>query len=501
MNHNPERSVIIIGAGIAGLCAGCYARMNGYRAHILEMHTLPGGLCTSWQRRGYTVNGCLHWLVGSSPSSEFYALWEEVGAVQGRTFVYADEYSRYETADGQALRFPTDLETLEEHWLEFAPEDGPSIREFVAAARRLTRFRQPLGMPPELYGPADGLRALRQMAPYMGLMRRWSSLSIADFAARLKNPVLRDALIRAWYPEFSAFFLLVTLAWLHNREAGYPLGGSLEFARAIEKRYRDLGGEITYGARVRRILVRDDRAVGVELEDGTRHSADAVISAADGHTTLFGMLEGRYVTDKIRRLYEMPLFPPLVFVALGVRRTFEDLPHLVAGLDVPLQRPIRVGLREEARLLVHPYNFDPTLAPPGKTVVTVVFNTDYDYWKRLRERPQEYRAEKERIAAGVVEALEARFPGLAAQVEMTDVATPVTYERYTGNWRASFEGWMLTPQNANVRVPRTLPGLKNFYMAGHWTMPGGGVPTALITARWAVQMMCHHDGKTFVGAR
>lgn len=495
---NPSRSVIIIGAGIAGLSAGCYAQVNGYRAHIFEMHTQPGGLCTSWQRRGYTVNGCLHWLVGSSPTSEFYPLWEEVGAVQGREFLYADEYCRYETVDGRSLRFPTDLDALEEHWLEFAPEDAGAIREFVSVARRLTGLRQPLDRPPELYGPTDGIRALRQIAPYMGLMRRWSRCSIANFAARLKNAALQGALMRAWYPEFSAFFLLITLAWLHKREAGYPVGGSLEFARSIEQRFRDLGGEITYGSRVRRILVQEDRAVGVELEDGSRHFADAVISAADGYSTIFQILEGRYLDNKIRRLYEMPLFPPLVFVALGVRRTFDDLPHLVAGLDIPLECPVRIGPREEARLLVHPYNFDPTLAPAGMTVVTVMFNTDYDYWKRLRETPAEYRAEKERIADQVVAALEGRFPGLASQVEMRDVATPVTFERYTGNWRASFEGWMLTPQNANVRVPRTLPGLKDFYMAGHWAMPGGGVPTALLTARWAVQVMCRRDGRKFV---
>jgi NADPH-dependent 2,4-dienoyl-CoA reductase/sulfur reductase-like enzyme len=47
-----ERSVLIIGAGIGGLSTGCYARMNGYRATILEMHDVPGGVCTSWKRHG-----------------------------------------------------------------------------------------------------------------------------------------------------------------------------------------------------------------------------------------------------------------------------------------------------------------------------------------------------------------------------------------------------------------------------------------------------------------
>ena len=62
-----EKKIVIIGAGIAGLSAGCYSRMNGYSVEIYESHALPGGLCTSWKKGEYTIDGCLHWLTGSSP--------------------------------------------------------------------------------------------------------------------------------------------------------------------------------------------------------------------------------------------------------------------------------------------------------------------------------------------------------------------------------------------------------------------------------------------------
>ena len=57
------KKTVIIGGEIAGLSAGCYAQMNGYETEIYEMHNLPGGLCTAWQRKGYTFDGCIHWLV------------------------------------------------------------------------------------------------------------------------------------------------------------------------------------------------------------------------------------------------------------------------------------------------------------------------------------------------------------------------------------------------------------------------------------------------------
>lgn len=64
-----NKSIIIIDAGMAGLSGGCYGRMNDYSTRIFEMHNILGGLCTSWQRKGYTIDGCLHWLVGSAPES------------------------------------------------------------------------------------------------------------------------------------------------------------------------------------------------------------------------------------------------------------------------------------------------------------------------------------------------------------------------------------------------------------------------------------------------
>ena len=67
-----EKTIIIIGAGIAGLSAGCYAQMNGYKSAIFEMHDKPGGLCTAWKRGGYTYPTTLSLLfVSGHPGRSF----------------------------------------------------------------------------------------------------------------------------------------------------------------------------------------------------------------------------------------------------------------------------------------------------------------------------------------------------------------------------------------------------------------------------------------------
>src|SRR5512136_55657 len=124
-----EKSMIIVGAGIAGLSAGYYARMNGFKATILEMHSIPGGLCTAWERKGYTWDISMHMLTGSY-SGPFYKMWHELGVVQNRKFHYHKEMVRVENKEGKILKYTTDRKEVEDQMLKLSPRDAPLIREF-----------------------------------------------------------------------------------------------------------------------------------------------------------------------------------------------------------------------------------------------------------------------------------------------------------------------------------------------------------------------------------
>lgn len=493
-----KKKIIIIGAGVAGLSAGCYAQMSGFQTQIFEKHDKPGGLCTSWQRNGYTIDGCIHWLVGSSPSSAFYKFWEEIGAVQEKEFVYFDEYLNYETEDGKNLSFSTNLDILRENMINFATEDKDQIDSFINFSKKLIDFQQPLEKPLELYTLNDGLKLISKIAPFLNLMRSLSKISISDFASRFKNQHLKNLFLRLWFPEFSLFFLSLTLTWLHKKEAGYPIGGSFSFAKGIEKRYLELGGKINYNSPVKKILIKDDKAIGVELENGTKHYSDIVISASDLYKTIFKLLEGKYVDEKIKKLFDMPIFPPLLYISLGVNRTFKDLPYSIEGFDIPLKKSIKIDNKYENRMRVRIHNFDPTLSPQGKTLITIAFNSNYDYWRKLYDIKDEYKKEKNRIFEEILYNLDYKFPKITNDIEIWDIATPITFERYTENYKGSFEGWLLTPKNFNVIIPRKFMKLKNFYISGHWTLLGGGLPSALISSRWTIQLICHDNKIKFM---
>jgi phytoene dehydrogenase-like protein len=175
------------------------------------------------------------------------------------------------------------------------------------------------------------------------------------------------------------------------------------------------------------------------------------------------------------------------------------VPH---SLLFPLPEPIvcEDGALRLDRLSARVLHFDPSLAPAGKTsVVFMIESRGYDYWKGLRERdPARYAAEKQTLADAVLRAFDRQVGGGVLEAgEVTDVATPATWHRYTGNWQGSFEGWLPTRGKLFARMDRQLPGLADFDMVGQWVNPGGGLPPAALDGRNLARDYCRRDGKRF----
>lgn len=489
-----SKSILIIGAGIAGLATGCYAQMNGYQTRIFGLHDKPGGLCTSWKRKGYTFDGCIHHLAGAGSSTELHRMWQELGSVQGRKMLFPEDLVQVEGPGGKVLTVYTDLDRLEQHMKEIALADTRTIEEYTRAARRFACFDFFA-----LLGGGSG--AMLKALPYLPTLIKWMRITLGDYAQRFSDPFLRAAFpwIQYDFPNIPAGLNLDFLAGCHNKALGWPEGGSLGFSRAIERRYLELGGQVHYKSRVAKVLVEGDRAVGVRLADGSEHRADVVISAADGRATIFDLLEGKYASDLIRRYYaSAPAHQEMcVHVSLGVARDLSHEPH---ALTILLEQPVTLAGQTCERLDVENYAFDPTLAPAGKTALKVLLDSSYDYWKELRADPERYRAEKERLAEQVIGLLEARFPGIREQIEVVDVATPLTVERYTGNY-LGYQAWGIpnvSPLGSLKGLSTTLPGLTGFYMVGHWAGATIGVSTVAAAGRKLVQRLCKADGRRFV---
>ena len=490
-----KKKIIIIGAGIAGLSAGCYAQMNGYDTTILEMHDKPGGLCTAWKRKGYTIDFCIHHTAGSSSVSALYPIWQELGALQERDVVFHDEFVRVENEEGKSFCVYTDLDKLSKHMKELAPDDADVIDEYINAIRAFTRIEL-LAFP--LLKPWE---AVIRVLPVFPALKKWGKYSMSQFADRFSDPFLQKAfpVIQYGLPDVPLFIHLNFMAWCAKEALGWPKGGSLVFAKAIEDRYLRLGGRVEYNKRVEKINVEDNQAVGVTTADGTEYQADIVISAADGYKTIYHMLEGRFTNETLQKYYASPpkRCDMSLQVFLGVAHDMSKEPHALAFF---LDQPISIAGELVERLDVEIFNFDKSLSPKGKFLVKVLFGTQLAYWKKIENEREQYLAQKQIVADTVISCLEKRFPGISGNVEMIDVSTPLTIERFTGNWQGILAPWPPSGgfSAAMKGLSRTLPGLKNFYMAGQWGEAMIGISTVAVAARNIVKAICKKDGKRFI---
>jgi phytoene dehydrogenase-like protein len=536
MTGQRRETMTIIGGGLGGLSTGCYAQLNGYQSRIFEMHELPGGCCTAWDRGGFTFDCCISWLLGNGPGNEMHQIWLELGALQGKQMRHFDVFNIVCGRDGRAVYFYSDPDRLEAHLLDIAPADARLIRDFCAGLRKFRRcvavypFRRPVG----LMRRSERWQMLASFLPYVNLIRKSITVLMADYSARFTDPLLREAFNFILYEKHPAFPVLpfyFQLAAHANLSAGVPEGGSLGLVRSIEQRYRRLGGAVTYNAKVVEVLVENDRAVGVRLADGREFRSDIVVSACDGHTTVMGLLKGRYLNEAYRRLYTQTIaepgmvFPGYFILFLGLNRAFPAAPPCTTYLLSDAEAAGLVGIRQPSINVQFRSRLYPELSPPDSAVVYATYFCDIAPWRALSDGPERlsrvcrgqelhtlpvgrgraYQTAKRRVRDVIVNFLEQRYPGLAEAITVRDISTPLTQVRYTGNYDGTVLGWQPFVESGETLEQLVkkhgpgLPGLANFYLSGVWATTGGLIRAAA-AGRHVLQFICRDDGREFTAS-
>lgn len=491
-----EKKVIIIGGGVAGLSSGIYGQLNGYSTEILEMHSLPGGQCTAWKRKAYTFDYCIHWLVGSS-SGPFNDIWKETGALDENTEIWdPDTFSTIRMPDGEDFIIYADINRWEEYLISLAPEDIISIARMCNHMRKMSTMKM-FDDPAFRRGVLDYARFMVKSGPAFRLFMKYGRIPLADYFKKLgfKNEYLKKRLltIANGMEDFSAIAFLFTLLWFSQKNAGYPLGGSMPFTLRMAEKYRSLGGVFTGKSRVEKIIIDGKRAVGVRMADGSLNYADYIIGACDLHALIYDMLDGKYITSKIEKAFaDWPLFNSIVQVSFGISRPIESEFHnyqVIAPGETIGRTTLNTGYG------VSNYNHDPVITPEGKCVMKMLFDSPYDLWEDLKG--EEYQAEKQKITSDAIEKLEKLYPDVKGNIEVVDVATPLTDIRYTGVYRGAYEGFLPTSKTMTKTLSNKLKGLENFYLAGQWLFPGGGLPPSAQSGKWLFQEITKKDKKKF----
>jgi len=486
-----SKHVIVIGAGIAGLTAGIYARRSGFDVTILEQHAIPGGMCTSWRRKGYLFEGGMHWLCGSNPNTDLNEIWRDVGALNNDVKIFYPEIFTSVEWEGKIFYLYRDIEKTRKYLLNLSPEDVGVINQFVKDVRALSKVSMPIT---DVKGVKTKnpkkmrLGDIIKMLPALPVMGRISKMSSENYANRFKHPALRK-LMSYMPPEYSATTLLFALSNMAIGDSGYPEGGSLAMTRRMADTFKTLGGKLILGTKVNKVIIKNGIAAGVELETGTL-SADAVIVTQETIAAADQLFETPPKDKWLTKLRENTKPAVCTFVSVGIRAGIPETPTF----DLP--EPIVCGGISYSTLGFNNYFNYKEYAPQGGTALTTAFMDDtYDFWKKAKDEGR-YEIEKQALAEQIKRVICAKYPQAVGKIEVIDIATPLTYERYTGAYRGSWMG-LMNKGDKQAQYPGYLDSVKSLYFAGHRMMSPGGMPIALLSGRNAAQIVCRQFGVTF----
>lgn len=490
-----KKRIIIIGAGISGLTAGIYALKAGFEAEIYESHTVAGGLCTGWNRKGYHIDGCLEWLTGSKKESSLYKLWEDCGALGEDIPVHMPEYIAATVHNSKTYKLHAQLDKMEQDLLEISPEDEKLIRQLIRNARRYENYYIPTEKPYEQMTLTDGISLMLKYMKVGKPDKRARKMSAGEYLSEFKSEIIRNLFEYIVSPDMPAQLMLHTLGTRSCGDGGFPSGGSYEMAQRMKKKFESLGGIIHLGQEVKKIKVENSKAIGIELKNGKEATADYIIPATDIFFLLHHLLDNKYKDPYFEKRFEDKnnyFFLRSTLVAFGIDVDMQDYPQY---LNIHPEKPIRINNTEIDRFCMKNFSFDKTFAPEGKTLITIALKDDeYNYWQTLKEdSPEAYRQTKAQIARSVMDEITLIYPELKDKFEMTDVATPLTFNRYCHSYEGSYMSFIPRSGVKQEFHKGTIDGIDNLFLAGQWVFPGGGLPYAILAGKFAVQRICKKE--------
>jgi phytoene dehydrogenase-like protein len=274
----------------------------------------------------------------------------------------------------------------------------------------------------------------------------------------------------------------------------FARGGPGALADALAAAARSHGAEIRTGAEVVAVTVEDDRATGVALESGEEIAGNVVVSAADPKRTLLGLVDPevlgptlRWRASSIRMAgctakVNLALSGVPGFVGAEGTERLKGRIVIAPGIDY-LERGADAA--KYGRVSDQPYLeatipslIDPTLAPSGQHVMSVVAQ-----WAPYRLRQGTWDTEREGLGDLAVKTLEAHAPGLSDLIIGRQVLTPVDLEREFGLTAGhvlhgepgldQMFAWRPMLGFARYRMP-----IEGLYLCGSGGHPGGGVTGA-----------------------
>jgi len=314
--------------------------------------------------------------------------------------------------------------------------------------------------------------------------------------ARVKGSKLKAIISSLWGyyglpPSKLASFYYAMPTFGYLQEGGYyPIGKSQKISTALMKFIEERGGKVMLRNRVDKILVKDHSAYGVKTADGQEFTGKVIVSNANAYDTFHTMMEeDDYLKSYLDRMdtFTASLSTFQVFLGLkkdlvkevGIKDT-EIFYETGYDIEANYKAALNADIEDQGFGLTLYDNLYKGYSPEGKNTLNILNLQGYSHWEKyeadyFQGKKESYRKEKERMADILIDKVEETLlPGLRKAIEVKEIGTPLTNVRYTKNYRGAIYGWDQTLDNSTPRRLQHNTPIKNLYLSGAWTQPGGG---------------------------
>ncbi len=471
---------IVIGSGIGGLVTATQLAAKGMKVVVLERYLIPGGSAGYFEREGYRFDVGASMIFGFGAEGTTNLLTRALAAVDQSIETVPDPCQiHYHLPNDLEIKVHRDYEQFLAELGDRFPQEKTGIRKFYDECWAVFNCLNVM----ELLSLEEFRYLFR-----IFFQRPWACLGLVKYLPQNVGDVARRHISD---PELLKFIDMECYCWSvvpaeqtpminagmvfsdrHYGGINYPKGGVGQIAQKLAIGLTQHGGEIRYKARVNKILIEGDRAVGVTLATGETLRAQRVISNATRWDTFEKLLPPEKLPAREQRWQSRyQKSPSFLSVHLGVKAA--ALPAGTECHHILLEDWAQMEDPEGTIFVSIPTLLDPSLAPPDRHIVHTFTPSWIDDWQNLSQ--SDYEAKKTAAAQRLITRLETIFPGLGDQVDYLEIGTARTHRRFLGREdgtygpipRRKLPGLLTMPFNRTA-----IPGL---YCVGDSTFQGQGL--------------------------